>query len=107
MRLSAGADNKRAAGLPFEYELLERARVKHVAAISVPVPSREDLAILKAVAARPRDLADLEGLLAANPQMELDRVVSWVTEFPRSLDMPDLLENLNRLINEHRRIHGR
>jgi hypothetical protein len=95
------------AGLPFEDELLARATVKHIAGISVPVPSPEDLAILKAVAGRPRDLTDLEGLLAANPGMDLDRVVSWVTEFARSLEMPDLLENLKRLIDEHRRAQGR
>src|SRR5581483_9368379 len=51
--------------LPFEEEALRRARAVRVARVSVPLPTPEDLIIMKAVAHRERDLLDIDGLLAA------------------------------------------
>jgi hypothetical protein len=49
------------AALPFERQALSRARWVHVSGLEVPLPTPEDLIIMKAIAHRPRDLADVEG----------------------------------------------
>ncbi len=55
--------------LPFEEEAVARATAVRVAGVSVPLPTPEDLIIMKAVAHRDRDLLDIEGLLAAHPEI--------------------------------------
>ena len=48
--------------LPFEEELLRRFQVTTVGRLHVPLPTPEDLIVLKAVANRPQDLADIAEL---------------------------------------------
>lgn len=60
--------------LPFEEETVRHAVWREVAGIQVPLPLPEDLLIMKAVAHRPRDMADIESILDAQPQVDLRRV---------------------------------
>ena len=48
------------AGLPFEKEAVARAASLSLGAFRVPLVVPEDLIIMKAVARRPRDIADIE-----------------------------------------------
>jgi len=50
------------------------------------------------VAQRPRDLVDLEALLDAHPEADLDRVREWVREFAVVAAMPDLVQGFDRLV---------
>jgi hypothetical protein len=84
--------------LPFEEQALDRARTVEVGGLTVPIPTPEDLIIMKAVAHRPRDLADIEGILATHARLDLRRVRRWVRDFAGVLEMPELLEDLEALL---------
>jgi hypothetical protein len=84
--------------LPFEEEILARHNVVKIGKVSVPLPTPEDLVIMKAVAHREQDLLDIEGLLAAHPHLEKRRVRRWVKAFANALEAPELYEDLQRLL---------
>lgn len=86
------------AGLPFEVESIEQRRWNKLGKLSLPLPTPENLIIMKAVAHRPQDMADIKALVDANPKLDLRRVRRWVKEFSGALDMPDILTDLERLL---------
>lgn len=93
--------------LPFEEEAVARARTVEVAGVSVPLPTPEDLIIMKAIAHRDRDLLDIEGLLAAHLDLDLRRVRRWVRAFADALETPELYDDLQkRLRRRPRRKRG-
>jgi predicted nucleotidyltransferase len=89
--------------LAFEKEAVARATWVELGGVRVPLPLSEDLIIMKAVAHRPRDLADIEAILAAHPKLNLRRVRRWVREFSQALEMPEILNDLEALIAPRRR----
>jgi hypothetical protein len=100
--------------LPFEEECLLRGKWKKVGGIQVKLPSPEDLIIMKAVAHRPRDLQDIEAILGTHPKLKVERVRRWVSEFAAVLEMPELLEDLDKLLRRNiqgsarkRRLHNK
>lgn len=90
--------------LPFERKLVEGARWVVVEGVRLPLPRPEDLIIMKAVAHRPRDLADIESLLDAHPKLDLQRIRRWVRQFSNALAMPDIMSDLENILN---RYHGK
>lgn len=62
------------------------------------LPRVEDLLIMKAVAHRPRDLQDIEGLLDAHPEADVDSVRTWVREFAAATAMSDLIDDFEQLL---------
>ena len=70
--------------------------------LEIPVATPEDLLVLKAIAGRPRDIVDMEGLLAANPRIDRSEVRSKTAMFADVLDAPEILENLDRLLKAPR-----
>jgi hypothetical protein len=84
--------------LPFEKEVVARATWVDLDGIRAPLPRPEDLIIMKAVAHRPRDLADIEAISAAHPKLDLRRVRRWVREFAAALEMPEILHDLEALL---------
>jgi len=89
--------------LPFERESVERASIVTVAGISFPVISPEDLIIMKALPRRTRDVADIEAVLDAHPDLDLDRVRYWVSQFASILEAPEILDDLERMLNRTRK----
>ena len=85
-------------GLPFERAAVENSELHEIGGLSVRLPRVEDLLIMKAVARRPKDLLDIEGLLKANPQADVDRVRQWVREFGTATGMGDMLEEFDKLL---------
>ena len=57
--------------LPFEKELLKRAITVKEHGVTLVIPSPEDLVILKAVAHRPRDVGDIEGILDQHTKLDV------------------------------------
>jgi hypothetical protein len=53
---------------------------------------------MKAVARRPKDMQDIEGLLAAHAELDLGEVRRWVREFANAMTMPDMIDDLEKLI---------
>ena len=90
--------------LPFEDEAVARAITVKVAGVALPLPTPEDLIIMKAVAHRERDLLDIDGLLAAHPKIDVRRVRRWVQNFAIALETPEILEDIKqRLARRPRR----
>ena len=90
------------AGLAFEEEAIGRSRQIDVADVSLPLPTAEDLIVMKAVADRPRDMADIEAVLDANPEVDLGRVRRWLHEFSSALDSSEMLEEFERIVSRRR-----
>jgi hypothetical protein len=84
--------------LPFEEEAVKRAVPTDIGGQVVPLPTPEDLIIMKAVAHRPRDLADIEGILAAQPKLDWERIRRWVGDFAAVLEMPEIFDDLENLL---------
>jgi predicted nucleotidyltransferase len=84
--------------LPFEDEAIARSKLHDIGGVRVRLPQVEDLLIMKAVARRPQDLRDMEGLLDAHPETNVERVRQWVREFASSLAMPEMLDDLDKLL---------
>jgi hypothetical protein len=80
--------------LKFEQEAIARARTVEVAGAKVPLPTPEDLIIMKAVANRERDLLDIDGLLAAHPKIDARRIRRWVQNFANALEAPEIYDDI-------------
>lgn len=85
-------------GLPFEQETLQRSIVVSLGDMSVPIPSPEDLIIMKAVAHRPRDIADIEGIVDAHPDLDGKRIRTWLSQFAELLDAPEILSGIESVL---------
>lgn len=85
-------------GLAFEQEALDRSRIYETAGIRIRLPSVEDLLIMKAFAHRPKDMDDIEGLLDAHPNANLEIARQCIREFANAMTMPDLLEDFEKIV---------
>lgn len=88
-------------GLEFEREMIEKSTKLLVGGLSIRVPTPEDLIITKAVAQRPKDLADIDAILAAAPDLDLARIRYWVQQFADALEMPDIAASLEMKLRHH------
>ena len=86
--------------LPFEEEAIERAVSSEVAGVNIPLPTPEDLIIMKAVAHRPIDMIDIQAVLDVHPDLDLHRIRRWVKEFSEVLEMPEILNDLERILGQ-------
>ena len=84
--------------IPFEEEMIARAKGMFVEGIDVPLATPEDLIVMKSLAMRPNDITDIESLLDAHPEMDLDRVRHWVRLFAEGLEEPDIVERIERVL---------
>ncbi|UQA61764.1 hypothetical protein [Polyangium aurulentum] len=55
---------------------------------------------MKAVAHRARDIADIEAILSAHPNIDEEWIVSTVREFAEALDTPELVTDLVKLFRK-------
>ncbi|MDZ4344477.1 MAG: nucleotidyl transferase AbiEii/AbiGii toxin family protein [Candidatus Binatia bacterium] len=90
------------AGLTFEEESIEQAIWRKVGKLSLPLPTPENLIIMKAIAHRPQDMMDIKALVEANPKLNVRRIRRYVQEFSAALDMPDILTDLDKLLRGRR-----
>lgn len=90
------------AALAFEEEAVARAQSVTVGGVTFPLSTPEDLTIMKAVAHRPRDLADIEAVVDVHPNLNLRRVRRWVREFSEAMEMPEILDDLEAILARHR-----
>jgi predicted nucleotidyltransferase len=90
--------------LPFEQEAVERAqRIELTSGVTVRVPRPEDLLVMKAVAHRGKDLVDIEAILEAHPDLDLERARAWIADFAAVLEAPEIAADFERLIAKARR----
>ena len=53
---------------------------------------------MKAIAQRPQDLRDIEGLLDVHANADVNAVLQWIREFSKAMAMPDLLQGFEKLL---------
>jgi hypothetical protein len=80
--------------LPFEQKAISKARQVKVGNFSAPLPTPEDLIIMKAIAHRPQDIEDIRGIVLCQPKLNVGRIRKEVTALAHGLDMPDLWNDI-------------
>jgi predicted nucleotidyltransferase len=84
--------------LPFEVEAVERSREYEAGGFRVRLPTPEDLIILKAVARRPKDMLDIEAVIAAQDELDEERIGFWVQQFAELLEMPEVWTDIEKMM---------
>jgi predicted nucleotidyltransferase len=84
--------------LPFEVEMVDRSTIVEIGSIKLRLPTPEDLIILKAVAHRVKDLADIQAIATSHPVLDKERIRFWVDQFGEALDLPDLWSDIEKLL---------
>lgn len=81
--------------LPFEQEMVARSQVHEIDdALKIHLPTPEDLIIMKAIAHRPKDLLDIQGIIRNHPHLDRRRIQDWVTQFANLLERPELWDDI-------------
>ena len=87
------------AWLPFELAAIGRSETIDYAGVVIRVPRADDLVIYKMVAARPRDLEDVERLLLLHgPSLDVRHITATVRDFAEALEDTRRIEALERLL---------
>jgi hypothetical protein len=89
--------------LPFEREVVERAQQIDAGGLRISIASPEDLVIMKALARRPQDVADIAGIVDVQPGLDVERIRRWVREFSSLMEMPEILDDLELLLRRRKR----
>jgi len=92
--------------LPFESEVIARAQRIDADGLVIIVASPEDLIIMKALARRPQDIADIAGILDIQSSLDTERIRHWVREFSALLEMPEIFDELESLLRAAPQIPG-
>lgn len=86
--------------LPFEQEMVARSEAYEInEALSIRLPTPEDLIIMKAIAHRPKDLLDIQGIIQRHPQLDRERIQDWVIQFADLLERPELWDDIARWLS--------
>ncbi len=83
--------------LPFEEEMVARGGIQSTAALSVRLPTPEDLIIMKAIAHRPKDLEDIRTIIDKHPNLDVHRIRHWVKSFADVLETPSLWDDIENM----------
>lgn len=83
-------------GLPFEERMVTRASAYELSTVSLVTCSAEDLVVLKVFAGRTKDWADVEGILARNPHIDRNAIL---TELRPLMNLKEAPEAVDRLIS--------
>lgn len=86
--------------LPFEQLAAARAKTIRLGAISIPIPTPEDLIIMKAVAHRPKDIEDIRGIVESQARLDVSYIQRHVQDFGHALDMPELWNDISQLLKK-------
>lgn len=87
---------------PFEFLSIERAQLRDVGGLMVPVATPEDLIVMKLVAGREHDILDVREVIDMNRDLDLKHIRRWLREFDDALDNPGLPALFERLLAEVR-----
>jgi len=85
------------AGLPFETGIIAGARPQTLGGVTVLLPRPEDVIIMKSVAGRPHDIADIEGIATVQSHLDWAYISQWAGEFAAVLDRSEIVDIVARL----------
>lgn len=108
LRASNGFEIDVSLGIPgYEEEVMRRAVDYEVEPGKfVKLCSAEDLVIHKAVAARPRDIEDIEGVVyRQGDKLDVSYIRLWLQQFADALDKSDLSAAFERMRREYQNRH--
>jgi predicted nucleotidyltransferase len=88
--------------LPFERELVERAQTRTMKQVRFPLASPEDVIVMKALALRPRDIADIESIVELVAHLDLHRVRATVAQLSQALESEDHASRLEEILRGRR-----
>lgn len=102
IRASNGKDVDIALGaLPFEAGMVRRAvPVEFAPGLDLPCCTAEDLFVMKAFAARPRDWLDAESIVVRQGRLDGAYIIEHLTSLCELKAAPDILERAKRLLME-------
>jgi predicted nucleotidyltransferase len=89
--------------LPFEREMIRRARTLTFGGITARFPRVQELLAMKLIAARNRDLADAEELSHSGEPWNMQQVMSIVQEFSDVLENPEIVATAKKLLDNVKR----
>lgn len=84
--------------LPFEQEIIKRAKSFKAEGVKFNIPSPEDLIIMKAVSHRPKDIEDIRSIVNVQPKLDVKRIKHWIIKFARVLEMPEIWDDVEKII---------
>jgi len=84
--------------LPFEQESIQRKVVHKIGTLLIPLPTPEDLIIMKMIAHRPQDMIDVKTIVQTYPKLDRKRIQKWVREFSKVLENSEILSDLKKLM---------
>jgi hypothetical protein len=90
--------------LPFEQEIVKKGISKTHLGLAVRVPRPEDLIVMKAIANRPQDLADIAAILAAHTTVDTRKIRRMTSRLAKTLEMPEIQTELERILKRNRRM---
>ena len=86
--------------LPYEVQTVERAVLVQHQSMAFLVCTPEDLIIHKAISERPKDWADIEGVLARQAStLDQPYIMRWLMEFSHALERPELILQYRDLLS--------
>jgi Nucleotidyltransferase of unknown function (DUF6036) len=74
-----------------------------VRGVSFRVATPEDIVVMKTIAMRPRDIADIGAILDAGHDLDLTRIRGLLKAFTEALESEDFSAEFERLLIHHRR----
>jgi len=86
------------AGIAFEIEMVNSAKLIDLAGVSIPVARPDDILIMKSLALRPRDIADIEAILTVQENLDLTRIRNVISEFSQVLEQEDYVSEWDRIV---------
>ena len=92
--------------LPLEDEIVRGARYVEIAGIRLPLAAPESIVVMKTLARRARDIADIadiEGILEVHDRLDLDWIRTRLTEFDQALGETEMLDEFSRVLARTRR----
>lgn len=91
------------AGPGLEELFLERAQIRDLDGVKVPVARAEDIVVMKILAGRPKDLEDVVAILAAHPDdLDVELTRGTLRMLEEALGQSDLLPELQRAMDRVR-----
>jgi len=84
--------------LPLEDEIVRGARNVEITGVRLPLAAPESIVVMKTLARRARDIADIEGILEVHDELDLDWIRIRLTEFDQALGETELLDEFSRIL---------
>jgi len=89
----------------FENEVIQRSTVAQLHGLSIPLPTPEDLIVLKWLAHRDQDVLDVHGILDAHPNLNTAAVKSTLSSLAEYVDDFDIAAEFDALLARRKKPH--